>query len=369
MKDRDAFWNDSSQLEFHRNQHEGSKIRSEDSVSQTKSHCSRRSQSSRSSRSSRMSRLNETILRTSTKRASLLVEASMMEKHQSLANEEMRLECEEVRLSQLKQKLTLETEIVKVEAAEKACVQFIKSTERHCEGVSSEVMQKSNERHCKGVSGEVVQRSMENAMSVEKHCEGVSGVQRENEDFALRRSIHSNPFMSRNLQPRMKDDSQCKPPVYMTHPHPVSSTRPPPVSLTHSCPVSSTRPPPVSLTHPNSVSTTHSYLVSMTHLYHVSSTLPSPCPDPPPVIQPDPVSSQLQSAVDGELALPNLMLNARAPSWQQQTMREPLQQVMKTEPVRMPASHRLSSHESNDAGVEYLETMKKLAVPTIVTYF
>ena len=39
-----------------------------------------------------------------------------MEKHQSLANEEMRLKCEEVRLSQLKQKLTLETEIAKVEA-------------------------------------------------------------------------------------------------------------------------------------------------------------------------------------------------------------------------------------------------------------
>ena len=43
-----------------------------------------------------------------------------------------------------------------------------------------------------------------------------------------------------------------------------------------------------------------------------------------------------------------------------QTMREPLQQVMKTEPVRMLASHHSSSNESDDAGVEYLETMKKI---------
>ena len=84
------------------------------------------------------------------------------------------------------------------------------------------------------------------------------------------------------------------------------------------------------------------------------------------MIQPDPVNSQSQSAVDGELALPKSMLNASAPPWQQQTMREPLQQVMKTEPVRMSASHHSSSHESDDAGVEYLETMKKLAVATML---
>ena len=73
--------------------------------------------------------------------------------------------------------MKLETEIAKVEAEEKACAEFIKSTERHCEGVSGEVVQKSNERHCQGVSGEMVQRSMENDMSVERHCQGVSGVQ------------------------------------------------------------------------------------------------------------------------------------------------------------------------------------------------
>eukprot|EP00112_Aurelia_sp_Birch-Aquarium-sp1_P012064 Seg2533.1 transcript_id=Seg2533.1/GoldUCD/mRNA.D3Y31 product="hypothetical protein" protein_id=Seg2533.1/GoldUCD/D3Y31 len=47
-------------------------------------------------------------------------------------------------------------------------------------------------------------------------------------------------------------------------------------------------------------------------------------------------------------------------------MREPLQQVMKTEPVRMSACHHSSSHDSDDAGVEYLETMKKLAVATML---
>ena len=72
----------------------------------------------------------------------------------------MRLKCEEVRLSQLKQKLTRETEIAKVEAEEKACAEFIKSTERHC----------------KGVSGEVVQRSREDDISVGRHLEGVFGV-------------------------------------------------------------------------------------------------------------------------------------------------------------------------------------------------
>ena len=78
MKDGVAFRNDSSKMEFHRNEHEGSKIKSEDSVSQTKSHSSRNKNSSNSSRSSRISRLSETILRHSTKRVSLLVEASMM---------------------------------------------------------------------------------------------------------------------------------------------------------------------------------------------------------------------------------------------------------------------------------------------------
>ena len=147
--------------------------------------------------------------------------------------------------------------------------------------------------------------------------------------------------------------------VYGTSPPCVFDTSPScPVSLTHPRPVSSTRPPPVSMTHP--------YPVSMTHPCPVSSTRPDPCPDPTPMIQPDPVNSQSQSAVDGELALPKSMLNVSAPPWQQQTMREPLQQVMKTEPVRMSASHHSSSHESDDTGVEYLETMKKLAVATML---
>lgn len=80
MKDRVASWNDSSQMESHRIEHDGRKIRPEDSRSQTKSYASHRSQSSKGSRSSRIFHLNETILRTSMKRPALLVEASMMEK-------------------------------------------------------------------------------------------------------------------------------------------------------------------------------------------------------------------------------------------------------------------------------------------------
>ena len=119
-----------------------------------------------------------------------------------------------------------------------------------------------------------------NDMSVERHCEGVSGVQRENGDFASRRSVQSNPFISTEFQPRMKDDSKYKPPVFMTHPRPVSLTRPPPVSLTRPRPVSSTCPPPVSTTRPPPVSMTHHYLVSMTHPYLVSSTRPLSRPYP-----------------------------------------------------------------------------------------
>lgn len=120
MKERVALWNDSAKMEIHRDEHEGSRIKPEDSVSQAKSRSSRGSRSSKGSRNSGLSRLNETILRNSTKRASLLVEASMMEKHQSLAYEEMRL-------NQLKQKLTLEKEIAKVEAEGKVCAEFAMS--------------------------------------------------------------------------------------------------------------------------------------------------------------------------------------------------------------------------------------------------
>ena len=118
----------------------------------------------------------------------------------------------------------------------------------------------------------------------------MSDVQKENEDFTLRRSVQSN-FMPTEFPSRMKDDSQSKP---------------------------------------------------------------------------LPVNSQWQSAVDSEFPCPKSMLNPSAPPWQQPTMREPLQQVMKTKPVRMTAGHHSSSHESNDAGVEYLETMQNLAVATML---
>ena len=79
-----------------------------------------------------MSRLSDVMLKKSRKRASLLAEASMMAKHQDLANEEMRLKFEEMRLLQQKQRLKLETEIAKVEAEEKVCTEFATSNEEYC---------------------------------------------------------------------------------------------------------------------------------------------------------------------------------------------------------------------------------------------
>ena len=68
------------------------------------------------------------------KKGVLLAEASMMAKHQDLANEEMRLKFEEMRLLQHKDKktkTTLETEIAKVEAEEKVCTEFATSNEEY----------------------------------------------------------------------------------------------------------------------------------------------------------------------------------------------------------------------------------------------
>ena len=109
-------------------------------MSQTKSHSSRRSMQSKFSRNSRVCSLDEAMVRISTKRASLLAEASMIERRQSLANEEIRLKCKEMRLNQLKRRLELETEIPKVKAEEKACTDLAQSTEKHFEEKENEMV-------------------------------------------------------------------------------------------------------------------------------------------------------------------------------------------------------------------------------------
>ena len=112
-------------------------------------------QQSKGSKGSRRSRLSEAILRKTTKWASLLAEASIVAKHQNIANEGMRLKLEEMRLLQQKQGVTLETEIAKVEAEEKVCAEFM-SNEGYSHRdrnqiarnlIENETLRKPNERN------------------------------------------------------------------------------------------------------------------------------------------------------------------------------------------------------------------------------
>jgi len=258
MKERVAVWNNSFSIQFNQRAQGGAKVRPEesvisqggvkvrpeDSVSQT---------SSKGSKSSRMSRLSEAILRKSTKRASLLAEASMLAKHQEIADEEMRLKLEEMRLLQQKQRVTLETEIAKVEAEEKACAEFM-----------------SNEGFCNRDKGEIAHKTTENE--------------------SFRKLNERNIFV-------------------------------PTTQLGSS-----------------------------------------------PLMQSNPVSNQMQSAVDGDFAnlLSKSLLEPCDPAWNQPIEQKPLQNVAKSEPVAMLAPQSLSSHESDDSGAEFLEAMKKLAVAAML---
>ena len=63
--------------------------------------------------------------------ASLQAEASMLELHQNIANEELRI-------NQLEERLALDTQLAKMEAEERVCLEFKLSTGTHCEGVFDE---------------------------------------------------------------------------------------------------------------------------------------------------------------------------------------------------------------------------------------
>eukprot|EP00112_Aurelia_sp_Birch-Aquarium-sp1_P012096 Seg2541.3 transcript_id=Seg2541.3/GoldUCD/mRNA.D3Y31 product="hypothetical protein" protein_id=Seg2541.3/GoldUCD/D3Y31 len=94
------------------------------SISQSKSSFSRRSSSS--SRRSKAA-IDDKQFEYATKMASLRVEASMLEQHQNIANEELRI-------NQLKERLTLDTQLAKLEAEERVCCEFRTSTGSRCEG-------------------------------------------------------------------------------------------------------------------------------------------------------------------------------------------------------------------------------------------
>ena len=61
------------------------------------------------------------MLKSAVTKASLLAEASMLEECQDIANEELRL-------SQRKKRLTLDTKLAKLEARERACAEFAMAT-------------------------------------------------------------------------------------------------------------------------------------------------------------------------------------------------------------------------------------------------
>ena len=93
-------------------------------ISKSKSSSSYRSKSS--SRRSKAA-IDEKHFNNATKMASLRAEASMLEHHQNIANEEMKI-------SQLKERLALDTQLAKLEAEERVCLEFKLSTGSRCGG-------------------------------------------------------------------------------------------------------------------------------------------------------------------------------------------------------------------------------------------
>eukprot|EP00794_Sanderia_malayensis_P011497 gene11497-12692_t len=124
-KDRLAMWFESKKKTCSvTEEQEPSEIGPKDSISQSTSSCS--SRSSRSSRSSKAT-IEEKHFSNATKMASLRAEALMLKQHQNIANEELRI-------SQLKQRLKLETQLAKLEAEERVCLEFKTMTDGPYDG-------------------------------------------------------------------------------------------------------------------------------------------------------------------------------------------------------------------------------------------
>ena len=95
-------------------------IRPKDSVSEVKSRTSNSLVSSRSSKNSKRSgksAIQDKMLKNAATKAPLLTEASMLDECHDIAQEELRL-------SQRKQRLTLDTKLIKLEAEERVCTEF-----------------------------------------------------------------------------------------------------------------------------------------------------------------------------------------------------------------------------------------------------
>ena len=125
-KDRVALWLEAKKKPF-MEKGDPSDIEPKDSISSISK--SKSSSSYRSKSSSRRSKaaIDEKHFNNATKMASLRAEASMLEHHQNIANEELKI-------NQLKERLALDTQLAKLEAEERVCLEFKLSTGSRCEG-------------------------------------------------------------------------------------------------------------------------------------------------------------------------------------------------------------------------------------------
>ena len=131
-KDRITLW-----LQSNRNpsveERDRSDVNADDSVSQTNSRSSRRSSSSHHSKLS----IEAQQFKNAAKLASLRAEASLFKQRQSIANEELRI-------SQMKQKLELETQMAKLKAEGRVCADFRTSLNETSNDKPFETVQKTN---------------------------------------------------------------------------------------------------------------------------------------------------------------------------------------------------------------------------------
>lgn len=126
VKERIAVWRH-SRVQSMNPEHHQSIVASKDSVSQVKTEYSRRSLSSKGSRGSKRT-IETTVdnrrLSNAVKMASLQAEVSVLDQHEKIAKEELRLKTEEMRLNQMRRKLELDTEMAKISAEDEVCAVF-----------------------------------------------------------------------------------------------------------------------------------------------------------------------------------------------------------------------------------------------------
>ena len=108
-------------------------IKPKDSISSISKSKSASSYCSKSSSRRSKAAIEEKHFNNATRMASLRAEASMLEHHQSIASEELKI-------SQLKERLALDIQLAKLEAEERVCLEFKLSTGSRCGGEFDETI-------------------------------------------------------------------------------------------------------------------------------------------------------------------------------------------------------------------------------------